>query len=66
MDHLEEARRLIQFGDDVLGAEAQPYYQSAIANALVALVERLDAMTADGPYEKNALNTISFIVEGQI
>ena len=48
MDHLEEARNSVIAADESPLPDAHehtPVYQSAIAHALIALVERLDAVT---------------------
>ncbi len=46
MDYLEEAKTAMKFAEDDL--EPQDNCLRAIANALIALVERLDAMSFEG------------------
>ena len=52
MSRLEDARRYVDDADMMAGTEPETeqalYYASAIAHALIALVERLDVITTPG------------------
>ena len=42
MDHLQEAKELLEYSENMDISDAQPSAQQAIAHALIALVQRVD------------------------
>jgi hypothetical protein len=60
MDHLHEAATAVRAGDLAWTPDSRPpseVYLGALAHALIALVERLDALTVTDDSGKAALRT---------
>ena len=70
MDHLENAQRWMEASEDAwLDGDsriAAANAQFAIAHTLIALVERLGAMTTDGLDGQRALNVMAGLVKFEL